>query len=540
MILHPFFFASYAILAFIAYNSVQSISGLRALIISLAVALVIFISFLVITKDSRKAGLISSVCILMIFSFGHIKGAISNVGIIGEIFSKDYVLLPILLLIAVVWIVRVIKTQGRHLGVFTMYFNIVGIILIVFPISQVLISSVRSDTAKHWINEYIALSWEKNGGDFNDNQSEIISHEEFPDIYYILLDSYARSDVLAELYEYDNSYFVNFLEEKGFYIAEDSNSNYKTTELSISSSLNMKHINDMPDYYNRNITTYDSKIIVDTAVELVSRNKVSQFLKNRGYKIVEFESVYDKIHFSSSDVNLRSPNIQQVNTNQTIVEEFLLDSSLARLFISSEGKPWYKRADLVFDNHREQVLYALDYMASFAGKDGNYFVFSHLVSPHTPYVFGPNCEKISNQDPYTLTDMRIGNEKHITYYRDQVHCLNQLLSNAVEEIFKNSSHPPIIIIQSDHGSRVYSEKDPEGSIQEQLDFQILNAYFLPDNDYKMLYSSITPVNSFRVIFNKYFWTDFSLLNDNSYSLVNREGKLIFIHACEYYGTCFSD
>lgn len=46
--------------------------------------------------------------------------------------------------------------------------------------------------------------------------------------------------------------------------------------------------------------------------------------------------------------------------------------------------------------------------------------------------------------------------------------------------------------------------------------RIFNAYYLPSVGDELLYDSITPVNTFRVIFNSYFDTDFKLLVDRSY------------------------
>lgn len=44
--------------------------------------------------------------------------------------------------------------------------------------------------------------------------------------------------------------------------------------------------------------------------------------------------------------------------------------------------------------------------------------------------------------------------------------------------------------------------------------KILNAYYLPEGE--GLYPSISPVNSFRLVFNTYFQADYSLLDDRSY------------------------
>ena len=42
---------------------------------------------------------------------------------------------------------------------------------------------------------------------------------------------------------------------------------------------------------------------------------------------------------------------------------------------------------------------------------------------------------------------------------------------------------------------------------------IFNAYYFPDEKYDLLYHDITPVNSFRVVFDSQFQTNNGLLND---------------------------
>ncbi len=58
-----------------------------------------------------------------------------------------------------------------------------------------------------------------------------------PAIYYIILDGYARSEVMRELFDFDNTAFLERLERKGFFVARGSNANYCQTPLSRSSSL---------------------------------------------------------------------------------------------------------------------------------------------------------------------------------------------------------------------------------------------------------------------------------------------------------------
>ena len=66
--------------------------------------------------------------------------------------------------------------------------------------------------------------------------------------------------------------------------------------------------------------------------------------------------------------------------------------------------------------------------------------------------------------------------------------------------------PPIIIIQGDHGPSHFDVPSR---------MAILNAYYFPDHEFAV-YPEITPVNSFRLLFNNYFNTDFDLLEDVSY------------------------
>jgi hypothetical protein len=61
----------------------------------------------------------------------------------------------------------------------------------------------------------------------------------------------------------------------------------------------------------------------------------------------------------------------------------------------------------------------------------------------------------------------------------------------------------------------------EGDLERSADldqllakFRILNAYFLPGVSHRHLYPSITPVNSFRLVFNLYFHAGLPLLPDD--------------------------
>ncbi|MHB9155950.1 MAG: hypothetical protein ACYC5N_09745 [Endomicrobiales bacterium] len=88
-------------------------------------------------------------------------------------------------------------------------------------------------------------------------------------------------------------------------------------------------------------------------------------------------------------------------------------------------------------------------------------------------------------------------------YRDQYIFVTGQVEKTVESILAGSKTPPVIVIQSDHGSRI----DPAYS------YAIFNAVYLPDKSTQILSDTLSPQNTFRVLFNHYFGTKYPLLPD---------------------------
>jgi len=101
-------------------------------------------------------------------------------------------------------------------------------------------------------------------------------------------------------------------------------------------------------------------------------------------------------------------------------------------------------------------------------------------------------------------------------YIGQVEYINQQIKEIIDLILTKNSEPPIIIIQGDHGSRItLNWQNPEQTNWGET-YSILNAIYLPKiQKDSVLYSSISPVNTFRMVFNQYFGRDLEYLDDRS-------------------------
>src|SRR5690606_713723 len=63
-----------------------------------------------------------------------------------------------------------------------------------------------------------------------------------PDIYLLVLDGYPRTDVLFELFGYDNQPFLDELRSAGFDVGLNATSSYSITHFSLASVLNMNYV----------------------------------------------------------------------------------------------------------------------------------------------------------------------------------------------------------------------------------------------------------------------------------------------------------
>ena len=527
-ILHPYIVSIYVVLFPLSQNiSYVGIGSIRALFISILIAQILLIIGKIILKQPVKVSLLVSGLYILFFSYGHVEAILQD-----SIYVSAFLRVMLIILWLVIfglWIYWVLLKM-KHARTVSNYFNIVAAILVVFPIYDLITYSRMTPETERLAQEYQQYIYEQN--DFQKLFDERVSKTgETPDIYYIILDGYTRADVLEELYGYDNSDFINELEKRGFYVAPNSHSNYSDTVYSLASSLNMTHVNTIVDFLDERGISGDEEFMKDILSILIKDNVLMQFLREQGYQVVAFDSGYDRTNIETADNFVRSEEIGEFNIG-TAFEFMLLDTTFGKLlfdFLDDERVPMQG----FYDEHRARILFNFNNIPEFSDLEGSLILFAHIVTPHAPYVFGPNGEERSNRDPFSLQEGTTLGEWAPEYYRDQVIYSNKLILTMVDRILANSDDDPIIIIQADHGSRAYRDDNLTIEDRTNILYSIFNAYYLPDaNEKELFQANISPINTFRVLLNYYFSTELNLLENDVYSFDSVTTNGGFLDVCK--------
>lgn len=502
IILHPFLFAIAPILVLFAHNvSELDLSDTKPLIFALVFSALLFLSFILVFRHRQKAGIFTSVILVIFFSYGHFLELLRypKIVVAGLVIRSNSIVFSVYIL--AILVALFLLRKYKNYDSFTKSLNVMASILVLVSFTNIAFHKIKEWNLPQTGKELSAPKIE----------NEELRKQEMPQsIYYMIVDAYARQDILKEIYNYDNSGFITYLKQKGFYVANKSKSNYHSTNLSIPSSLNFDYLNVLPK------PDYRSALM---------NNTVFKLMKQQGYETIVISSGDFSNKIKKADTYLSYgkalTDFENEILNLTPIPWFLRKLSRSSISISFGDQ---------YSLHRERIHYVFDAVEKISTSKKPIFVFVYIIAPHPPFVFGPNGEKLQSdrkfvkQDSGHLYDGRFrGRNVYKEGYRNQLQYTNTRLMATIDTILANDKNS-IIILQADHGPRLLANwEKPDVTCWKEC-YSILNAYHLPGNGADKLYNSITPVNTFRIIFNTYFGTSHKLLEDRSYFL--RKERLI--------------
>ena len=332
---------------------------------------------------------------------------------------------------------------------------------------------------------------------------------ELPDIYYIIPDAYPSDAWHLEAMGHDNSAFSQALQALGFQVAPHAQSNYSATKLSMPSTLNKRYIDSNPTYLSD--LAYLKRAIND--------NALARELLRRGYTYIQLWSGsidpspiadinrlfttqgpqdyhYDDVSYSPSRLLYAKESFARLWVATTLLRtvqsrlEKLLPETVLRVLSSSSP---------------EHFLRSLTELESIAHMPQATSTIAHLGKPHQPVVFtreGEIINPIVNPQPEE--------------YFDQLKFVNQKLLSTVKRLIEASPGETVIIMQADHGSTwgdFYGENNRDDTY-----FDIYAGYYLPPGITLDFPQPYTLINSFPLLFNTLFDSNFALQEDRFFTL----------------------
>ncbi len=245
---HPFFLAAYPIVSLLAFNikEIYMRDARKSILIALLSTAIVLGVIKLLKRSWQIAGLLTSLMVVWFFVYGHLYNQLEDINISGvQVVRHRYLFLfwSGIILTAAFWVLKKYRDNPN----LTLALNVISALLICVPAAQIGAYQLRNlfyPKTPAAVTDNPLISWTTNSRP--------------PDIYYIVLDGYGRSDALEEVEGIDNTAFLDSLRHLGFYVAECSQSNYTRTLLSLTSTFNMEYIQTLNPRLTRTKTPHGS------------------------------------------------------------------------------------------------------------------------------------------------------------------------------------------------------------------------------------------------------------------------------------------
>ena len=485
-IIHSFLFAIFPIFYLYSINFIEV--SINEIIFPILISMLVTSIFLVISKlilkDWIKAGLVVSLVLILSFSYGHIYNLLDT-SMLGEyeIIRHRY-LLPLFLAVLIIGIILIVKTK-INLDKLKTISNAIAITLIVVTIPNLAYAEIPTFET----NEDVQL--QNHEIMYGLKNTEILNSKEKFDVYYIILDGYGGTKRMNEDLMFDNYGFLSELTNRGFFAPDTSSSNYPSTAWSVASSLNMNYL----PIQGKDQSNTEYAFLIN---QLNNKNEVM-----RNFDYLDYEIIHHKTYsvFSENPLFVDKIICEKNNSNSKF-NNVLLRTTILGYFTNQ----------LSLEGDRQTILCAFSEISNLNAKtDKPLFAFIHLLIPHPPYLFGENGENVISGKTQTIEGSFVDEEGYV----NSIKFINKKIIENVDNILTNNKNS-IIIIQSDHGYDFGINYENPSELNLKQRFSIINSIYMPDENKNFLYEGMTPVNTFRIIFNSYFGTSYEILEDKMF------------------------
>ena len=484
---HPLAFAAWPVANLYRENLHETPTheavSLMLLCVGIAAGLLVVASL--VLRDVRRGALVASTVVLSIILYGVARDATGEAGW----------LLPVWLLGALALGVLFARstTIARELTIVAAGLATVLLLLAIVPIVQVKApeaSVARAAPAPEENFEELVGEWSAPG--------------EPRDIFYLVFDRYGSQDSMERRWDMDLDPFFDGLRERGFVETPDTTANHLRTAQSLSSTFNMRYHDDLAEQYGPDTGN------MLPIYQRLEDHEVGRLLKRRGYEYVHIGAWWDPT---------QSNRNADVNWSYERWSDFTLQMFRSTLLAEFEQRPQGRSlSEVMRRGPYDGALQQFRSLRRAAQRPGPTVTFAHILLPHEPFVFDRHGNYLTLDDD--------GRRPRELEYAEQTLFTNQLIERLLDDLLSvPADERPIIVLSADEGPHPVRFKADErnfdwteASDEELVEkLAVLNAYYLPEPAKEPeLYDNISPVNTWRVIFNSYFGADLPLLEDRSF------------------------
>jgi hypothetical protein len=286
-------------------------------------------------------------------------------------------------------------------------------------------------------------------------------------------------------------------------VLRDSRANYFKTTLSLASTLNMTHLDELAARMGPDSGDHQP------VFEMLQGTRVGEQFRALGYEYVHIGSYYSPTRRDrGADENLDTGGASDFA--DAVYDASAVQPLLQRVGLAPRVKSTYLR-------HRSTALFQLDALDAVRDRPGPTFVLAHLLLPHPPYTFTADGSLPDEEDRRQSEDDR---------FAGQLAWTNAQLRSWIERALAvPEDEQPIIILQADEGP--YPERampyrngfDWTTATEDELreKFGILNAWYVPGGADIGLRDDQTSINTFPTLFSGYFGLEVPALPDRVYT-----------------------
>jgi hypothetical protein len=477
---HPLFYAAYPVLFLWSLNldEVPVGDALPPLIAVLLTAAVATLVLALVIGDRARAALIVTPIMLALLLYGRVVDLVAAPAVVHRV--------GWLVLVGLATLAAWRLSASRILGIDRALLAI-GAVLVGFTLVTIIPSAIADASAPPPPDTAAGRTL------------ATTTSAQKRDVYWLIFDRYTSDRGIQLQFGIQND-LTPWLREQGFTVLDDSHANYLSTSLSLSTTSNIRHLEDLTAGTTSGATTrariYGS----------LQNSLVAQQFKALGYPYDHVGSWWGPTRLDAgADQNFNAAGASDFSS--VLLEQSALPPALRLLGI----------AEATFSKNYQHGKYELATLDDLVDAPGPKFVWAHVLLPHPAYVFHADGTFMSGVESRTIGEKEAW-KRQFAYTNARLKAFIGSLLALPEE------RRPIIILQADEGHRFNVAATDEGedkgtfdwrtATPEQLEikFGIMNAWYVPGADLG-LDPKMSAINTFPVLFDRYFGLDYAMLPD---------------------------